>query len=73
MGNYREYVSKRECLINALLWSVIPALQIIFFFIYGRRLGPSGGIYFVMLLLLQLAAAVFHWCRYLAYDKKGHK
>ena len=34
MGNYREYVSKRECLVNALLWSVIPALQIIFFFIY---------------------------------------
>ena len=31
MGNYRNAVSKTECLINALVWSVTPALQIIFF------------------------------------------
>ena len=28
MANYREFISKRECLVNAVLWSVIPALQI---------------------------------------------
>ena len=73
MGNYRNMISKTECLINAIVWSVIPALQIIFFLIYGPAIGTSGMVYCVLLLLLQLAAAAFHWYRYLAYDKKATK
>lgn len=70
MGNYRDYVSKRECLIAALIWSVPPALQAIFFLIYGRTIQGSGAVLAALLLLLQLAAAAFHWYRYLAYDTK---
>ena len=65
MGNYRDYVSKRECLIAALIWSVTPALQAIFFLIYGRTIQGSGAVLAALLLLLQLAAAAFHWYRYL--------
>ena len=73
MGNYRNMISKMECLITALVWSVIPALQIIFFLIYGRTIGTSGVVYCVLLLLLQLSAAVFHWYRYMTYDKKANR
>ena len=31
MGNYRDQVSRRECLAAALIWSAIPALSVGFF------------------------------------------
>ena len=73
MGNYRDSISKTECLINAIIWSVIPGLQIIFFLNYGHTIESSGVIFYTLLLLSQLAAAAFHWYRYLAYDKKATK
>ena len=72
MGNYRDFMSRRKCLVNALLWSSIPALQIVFFLKYGRTIESSGVIY-ALLLLVQLAIAAFHWYRYLAYHKKRTK
>ena len=72
MGNYRNMISKTECLITALVWSVTPALQIIFFLIYGRTIETSGVVFYVLLLLFQLSDAAFHWYRYMAYDKKAN-
>lgn len=45
MANYREFISKRECLVNAVLWSVIPALQIglLLFFLIDSAETCSGG------------------------------
>ena len=73
MGNYRDFMSRTECLINALVWSLIPALQIIFFFFYRPTIEAGSIFFFVLLLLLQLSACAFHWYRYLAYDKKGNQ
>ena len=71
MGNYRDYISKRECLFTALIWSVIPALQIVFFLLYGHAIRGGGAVCAALLLLLQLSGAALHWRRYLAYDKKS--
>ena len=73
MGDYRNFMSRAECLVNALIWSLIPALQIIFLLIYGPALETSSMVFAGLLLLLQLSAAAFHWYRYLAYDKKATK
>ena len=69
MGNYRDQVSRRECLAAALIWSAIPALSIGFFLLYAPDLPPGGWGYSALLLLLQLLAAAVHWRRWLAYDK----
>ena len=44
MANYREFISKRECLVNAVLWSVIPALQIgLLLFFPDRHIESNRG------------------------------
>ena len=70
MKRYREFMSRGECLLNALIWSVIPGLQILFYVRYGGALSQDSWIYVLLLLFLQLFAAAFHWYRYLAYNKK---
>lgn len=70
MKRYREFMSRGECLLNALIWSIIPGLQILFYVRYGGALPQDSRIYFLILLLLQLLGAALHWYRYLAYDKK---
>ena len=59
MKRYREFMSRGECLLNALLsclaWKDIPS--------------PCQGL-LILLLVLQLGSCAFHWYRYLAYDKK---
>lgn len=70
MKRYREFMSRGECLINALIWSVIPALQILFYALYGRTLPQESRMFFLLLLFLQLLGAALHWYRYLAYNKK---
>ena len=70
MGNYRDFMSRTECLLNALVWSLIPVLQIIFLLIYGPALETSSMAFAGLLLLMELAAGAFHWYRYLVYNKK---
>ena len=69
MANYREFISKRECLVNAVLWSVIPALQIGLLLFSPDRLSGNMFWWYVALLLLQSLSCAFHWRRWLAYDK----
>ena len=69
MANYREIISKRECLVNAVLWSVIPALQIGLLLFFPDRLSGNMFWWYVALLLLQSLSCAFHWRRWLAYDK----
>lgn len=61
-----------ECLINGLIWSIIPGLQIIFFLKYGHAIESGGVMYYALLLPIQLAAA-FHWYSYRSYDKEAKK
>lgn len=70
MKRYREFMSRGECLLNALLSCVVPALQALIFALYWVEMPPSGQVLMVLLLLLELGACAFHWYRYLAYDKK---
>lgn len=70
MKRYREFMSRGECLFNALLSCVVPALQSLIFALYWVEMPPSGQVLMVLLLLLELGACAFHWYRYLAYDKK---
>lgn len=69
MRNYRDFRSRTECLINALLWTLTSALQLIFFLVYTPAMGGDSMALVGLLLLLQLSSAVFHWHRYLTYDK----
>ena len=69
MGNYRELISKRECLVNAVLWSVIPALQIGLLLFFPDRLSGNMFWWYVALLLLQSLSCAVHGRRWLAYDK----
>ena len=59
MGNYRDYVSKRGCLIAALIWSVTPALQAIFFLIYGRTIQGSVAVLAALSLLTLVWGALW--------------
>ena len=69
MANYRELISKRECLVNAVLWSVIPALQIGLLLFFPDRLSENMFWGYVVLLLLQSLSCALHWRRWLTYDK----
>lgn len=70
MGKYREFMTKGECLVNALLQTLILMLQfgLLLFASPALSLGSRG--LFALLILLQLASCAFHWYRCLAYDKK---
>ena len=64
------FITRGECLITALLQTLILALQFgAFLFAFSKLNWQNWGL-FALLILLQLAAFAFHWYRYLAYDKK---
>lgn len=76
MGNYREFMTKGECLVSALLWTLNPILTLaltayvlVFYvpiFLDWRDLWPLA-----LLILLQLTSCAFHWHRYLAYNQEN--
>ena len=66
MGNYRELISKRRCLVNAVIWTIVLALNL---YNYIFRWGRLDGFTIFCAIVMTLCAAV-HWYRYLAYDKK---
>ena len=66
MGNYRELISKRRCLVNALLWTFVLALNL---YNYIFRWGGLDGFTTFCAIVMTLCVVV-HWYRYLAYDKK---
>lgn len=70
MKRYREFMSRGECLFNALLSCIIPALLILFSWLaWSDASTPVRGLLF-LLLALELGSCAFHWYRYLAYNKR---
>ena len=70
MKRYREFMSRGECLFNALLSCIIPVLLILFFLQAWSAVPASGRGVLLLLLVLELGSCAFHWYRYLAYNKK---
>lgn len=70
MKRYREFMSRGECLFNALLSCVIPVLLILFFLLAWPAVPAAARGLLLLLLLLELGSCAFHWYRYFAYDKK---
>ncbi len=66
MGNYRDQISKGMCLLNALIWTLVLAINL---FNYIFRWGRLDGFTAFCAIVMTLCVAV-HWYRYLAYDKK---
>lgn len=70
MKRCREFMSRGECLLNALLSCIIPVLLILFCWLAWKDIpSPCQGL-LILLLVLQLGSCAFRWYRYLAYDKK---
>ena len=70
MKEYRNRISRGECLAAALLWTLVLVIQLGFFLAAGRSLdGVSMGLA-VALVLLQVLCCALQWYRYLAYDRK---
>lgn len=70
MKRYREFMSRGECLFNALLSCIIPVLLILFFLLAWSAVPASGRGVLLLLLVLELGSCAFHWYRYLAYNQK---
>ena len=70
MKRYREFMSRGECLINALLSGVILVLQMAVLWPLWADLDGLDRTLMVLLLLLELGSCAFHCCRYLTYNKK---
>lgn len=70
MKRYREFMSRGECLFNALLSCVVPVLLILFFLLAWPAVPTSAQGLLFLLLALDLGSCAFHWYRYFAYDKK---
>ena len=66
MGDYRNKMSKGLCLANAILWTVLLAINL---HTYVFRWGGLDGFTTFAAIVMALCVAV-HWYRYLAYDKK---
>lgn len=70
MKRYREFMSRGECLLNALLSCIIPALLILFCWLAWKDIpSPCQGL-LAVLILLEVGGCAFHWYRYFAYNKK---
>ena len=70
MKRYREFMSRGECLLNALLSCIIPVLLILFCWLtWGDIPSPCQGL-LAVLILLEVGSCAFHWYRYFAYNKK---
>ena len=65
MYDYRKHLSKRECLINAILWTIATVGWLA---VSMWKLRDSFG-WTLAFMALQLAACTFHWRRYLRYDR----
>ena len=70
MKRYREFMSRGECLFNALLSCVVPLLQTAVFWLFWRDADAFGRGLMALLVLLEAGSCAFHWYRYLAYNKK---
>lgn len=66
MWDYRETMSKRECLITAMIWTIIPFLWLLPAVLW-LKVGYWWGF---ALVGINALASVFHWRRYLRYDRK---
>ena len=67
MWDYRKHMSKGECLFNAILWAVMPFLWLIIAVYLWMK---DGDFDYFPIVAIYVLASVFHWCRYLRYDKK---
>ena len=65
MWDYRETMSKRECLFNAIIWSILPLLWLVIALLWWE----DGQWYGFALAAMNVLACVFHWRRYLRYDR----
>ena len=70
MRNYREHTSKKMCLINAVGWSAIFAMNL--YNIADLWSSTNSGTQNTLLVLsvMMIALAAIHWYRFLCYDKK---
>jgi len=66
MLDYRENMSKRECLVHAIIWSVLPFLWLVTAVLQLE----DGYWYGFIVVAIHVLASVIHWCRYLRYDRK---
>lgn len=70
MKNYREFMSRGECLFNAILSCLVPLILFLYIFLVWESVPSSGWGLIAVLMLLELGGCAFHWYRYFAYDKK---
>ena len=70
MKRYREFMSRGECLFNALLSCLVPLLLLLFILLAWKEIPSSGRALLAVLILLEAGSCAFHWYRYLDYNKK---
>lgn len=68
MKRYREFMSRGECLVNALLSCLVPLL--LFILLAWKDIPSYGRGLLAVLILLEVGGCAFHWYRYFAYNKK---
>ena len=70
MGNYREYNSKKTCLLAALSSSAVLAVDIFLTAQVWTQTKPEHRLLCLLCLAVILAASLSWWRRWFAYDKK---
>lgn len=69
----KKFITRGDCLVSALLQTLILALQLgAFFFAFSELNWQNRGL-FVLLILLQLFSFAFHWYRFLIYNKNNRR
>lgn len=70
MGNYRESMSKRSCLFNAVVWSIIIAVNLLLTVDKWRSGYLNDQKALLIVTAIALVVLAIHWYRFLCYDKK---
>ena len=67
---YRYKFTKKQCLINALVWTPILLIYVLVSMSGWPGAGFGGRLLLSLCMLIVLITIGVHWYRWLAYDKK---
>ena len=67
---YRYKFTKKQCLINALVWTPVLGLYALVALVGWPNAGFGGRLLFSVSMLVMVITIGVHWYRWLAYDKK---
>lgn len=70
MKNYRKFMSRGECLLNASLSCLVPLTLFLYIFLVRESVSSSDWGLIAVLMLPILGGCAFYWYLYFAYNKK---